>query len=578
MAQVITGLDNIPISAASAAYAPTNTADVTAMIDSAVSAKLDASASSSFQPAGNYVSSDDLSAYQTTAGMSAYATTGDLSSKLDVTSIADYMPLSYSAEFYPTGNPDGYLTSVDLTPYAESSSLTAYQQTAGMSAYLPTSSIQSDSAGITSIGGTAVGGKDYTSPSGTIIVSGSTLECTDSAYVGTLFTGYSGDLGHPTIGPSSQYGAYTFAPIPKTVATRLNLSLGYGASVIYVSSDSLGTIQINKGDEPLSTSEMLSGDTAVTVWATEWLSCSASYTADSSDTRRIVELAHETALSSYQPTAGMSAYLPTSAIGVDTASSLITGINGSALSAGSTYSAGQYVQISGDEISVTGLQPSGSYVSSTDLSAYQPTADMSAYATTGDLSAKLDASASSSFLTAQEQASWSETASASPSYIVDKPDLVDIVAGPGIVVDNPDGNTLRVSLREDYEEVLYAASTDAGTTLSVNGYITLSESLTHFEKVKIYYALQQSWGGCLSHEIFKVSGDQRIVLEQLWFREQSGYNNYWQTITFSKYNDTNLTITLVDGSQRPLLQNSWGSTGLTLTVFKVVGIHRIANN
>lgn len=52
----------------------------------------------------------------------------------------------------------------------------------------------------------------------------------------------------------------------------------------------------------------------------------------------------------------------------------------------------------------------------------------------------------SGFLTAQVQASWSESASASPSYIQDKPDLVDIVAGPGIVVDNPDGNTLRVSM------------------------------------------------------------------------------------------------------------------------------------
>ena len=51
----------------------------------------------------------------------------------------------------------------------------------------------------------------------------------------------------------------------------------------------------------------------------------------------------------------------------------------------------------------------------------------------------------SGYLTAQVQASWSESASASPSYIVDKPDLVDIVAGPGIVIDNPDGNTLRVS-------------------------------------------------------------------------------------------------------------------------------------
>lgn len=447
MSQVITGLYGIPISAASAGYAPTISADVTALIDTAVSGKLDASASSSF-----ITSTADC---MPLSASSNYATTGDLANKLDVTSIADYMPLSYSSEFYPTGNPDGYLTSVDLTPYAESSSLTAYQQTAGMSAYLPTSSIQSDSAGITSIGGTAVGGKDYTSPSGTIIVSGSTLEGTDSACVGTLFTGYSGDFGSASIGPSSNYGSVTFAPIPNTVATRLNLEVGYGGdSVIYLSSESLGTIEIPKGNDPITTSEMLSGDTSVTVWATEWLSCSASYTADSSDTRRIVELAHETALSSYQPTAGMSAYLPTSAIGVDTASSLITGINGSALSAGSTYSAGQYVQISGDEISVTGLQPSGSYVSSTDLSAYQPTADMSAYATTGDLSAKLDASASSSFLTAQEQASWSETASASPSYIVDKPDLVDIVAGPGIVVDNPDGNTLRVSMADPTVDVV----------------------------------------------------------------------------------------------------------------------------
>ena len=155
---------------------------------------------------------------------------------------------------------------------------------------------------------------------------------------------------------------------------------------------------------------------------------------------------------------------------------------------------------------------------------------------------------------------------------------VDIVAGPGIVIDNPDGNTLRVSMSNAYEEILYAASSDAGTTLSVNDYITLSESLTHFEKVKIYFVLQKSWGVCLSHEMYKVDGDTRIVLEQLWYREQSGYNNYWQTITFSKYNDINHTITLMDGSQRPLLQNTWGSTGLTLTVFKVVGINRIASN
>ena len=359
MAQVITGLDNIPISAASAAYAPTNTADVTAMIDSAVSAKLDESASSSFQ---------------TTAGMSAYATTGDLSSKLDasasssfITSTSDCMPLSASSDYYSTSNPAGYITGVDLTPY---------QTTAGMSGYLATSSIGVDTAdSITSIAGSAIAGGG------------------GGGMVTAIGTSNSGITSINSTG------------LVDTAALR---SADYTS--LYV-------------EEPLYISS--SGDSAYIGFSGDYVSSSE--------------------LANYQTTAGMSAYLPTSAIGVDTASSLITGINGSALSAGSTYSAGQYVQISGDEISVTGLQPSGSYVSSTDLSAYQTTADMSAYATTGDLSAKLDASASSSFLTAQEQASWSETASASPSYIVDKPDLVDIVAGPGIVIDNPDGNTLRVS-------------------------------------------------------------------------------------------------------------------------------------
>ena len=153
---------------------------------------------------------------------------------------------------------------------------------------------------------------------------------------------------------------------------------------------------------------------------------------------------------------------------------------------------------------------------------------------------------------------------------------VPVVAGKGVrLVADTENNRWVV---EADETVLYASSVDTGTTLNLNDYITLSESLTHFEKVKIYFALQKNWGGSLSSEIYKVSGDQRIVLEQLWYREQSGYNNYWQTVTFSKYSDANLTITLVDGSQRPILQNSWGSTGLTLTVFKVVGINRIASN
>ena len=155
---------------------------------------------------------------------------------------------------------------------------------------------------------------------------------------------------------------------------------------------------------------------------------------------------------------------------------------------------------------------------------------------------------------------------------------VDIVAGPGIAIDNPDGNTLRVSAGVAAETVLYESSSELGTTLSVNDYVDISESFAHFDMIRICYSLQANWGGKCTAEIYKVSGSQRIVLEQLWYREQSGYNNYWQTITFSKYDDTTLKLTLMDGSQRPLLNNAWGSTGLPLTIYKIVGIHRIASN
>lgn len=83
--------------------------------------------------------------------------------------------------------------------------------------------------------------------------------------------------------------------------------------------------------------------------------------------------------SDFQQVTGMSSYVPYSSLEYNTASA-ISGINGSALAAGSTYSAGEGIDITDDVISVEAP--------------------------------------------------------------------VDIVAGPGIVIDNPDGNTLRVSQTE----------------------------------------------------------------------------------------------------------------------------------
>ena len=53
---------------------------------------------------------------------------------------------------------------------------------------------------------------------------------------------------------------------------------------------------------------------------------------------------------------------------------------------------------------------------------------------------------------------------------------VDIVAGPGIVIDNPDGNTLRVSMAADYETLLWSGDVFSGN-------ISLSEPRNNFSRL-----------------------------------------------------------------------------------------------
>ena len=117
----------------------------------------------------------------------------------------------------------------------------------------------------------------------------------------------------------------------------------------------------------------------------------------------------ESAVSSKADSSALSSYVPYSSLEYNTASA-ISGINGSALAAGSTYSAGEGIDITDDVISVEAP--------------------------------------------------------------------VDIVAGPGIVIDNPDGNTLRVSTDENYKTLLYTASAYSST-------LELSESPSNFEYLEL---------------------------------------------------------------------------------------------
>lgn len=130
----------------------------TAYVDSSVSSKLDATASASFQPSGNYQPSGDyaynssLQDYQPVSGMTAYAPSGDYadSSALDLK-----LDASASSSYYTTANESGFVDSayvdsqvsgkLDTTAFSDVSGtfltsvdLTPYQLTADMSGYIPT--------------------------------------------------------------------------------------------------------------------------------------------------------------------------------------------------------------------------------------------------------------------------------------------------------------------------------------------------------------------------------------------------------------------------------------------------------
>lgn len=164
----------------------------------------------------------------------------------------------------------------------------------------------------------------------------------------------------------------------------------------------------------------------------------------------------------------------------------------------------------------------------------------------------------SGFLTAQAQASWSESASASPSYIQDKPDLVDIVAGPGIVVDNPDGNTLRVSMAADYEVELWSGS-------KTDGSFSLSESPSNFEKIEVWFEGTQT----SIKAIFTYSGSTGIIAANI----PKGDNLKYIYMTVWTVSGTTVTYsyTIIHGVNE-------GTQYKEVRIVKVKGIHRIANN
>ena len=234
--------------------------------------------------------------------------------------------------------------------------------------------------------------------------------------------------------------------------------------------------------------------------------------------------------------------------------------------------------------------PSG-FITGVDLSPYQTTADMSSYIPTSMSSDFQQVSAMTSYALSSDvsatvdlvgaqsanwstNADWAESASSSPAYIDNKPDLVDIVAGPGIVVDNPDGNTLRVSCASAYETVLWDGPSE---WVSSGPTIAMSETISNFERIGIYaagYADSHQWD---YHEI-KLSADdtangapfniQGAAGDYSFARFNVGLilpRNGGQSLAFTGFKQFNLGST-VNTAQSPS------------KIQKIVGIHRTASN
>ena len=214
--------------------------------------------------------------------------------------------------------------------------------------------------------------------------------------------------------------------------------------------------------------------------------------------------------------------------------------------------------------------PSG-FITGVDLTPYQPTSAMSAYATTAYVESGL--SGKENVFSAGTGLEFVQSGS---DRVLQVEAPVDIVAGPGIVIDNPDGNTLRVSQQYPTDEtVLWTGTIGApGSTGD------LSEAITNFEFVEVY--AKPVYGGMcpVVTRFATISSNNSVRFGT--FSQDGGFTylaNY--TVDFSG------TSVSVARSKRISINNSNGSISVTdivttgsfkAPITKIVGIHRIANN
>ena len=152
---------------------------------------------------------------------------------------------------------------------------------------------------------------------------------------------------------------------------------------------------------------------------------------------------------------------------------------------------------------------------------------------------------------------------------------VDVVAGPGIVIDNPDGNTLRISAATDNETVLYEA--DSVTNNTAGQIFSLNESVLNFERIRITVDNMEFHGRPCTQEYTVLNSSSIFITPELNGDTPPALNKPYAVYGINS--DGNLVCQrrgLLYGSMERPLHTTGDYRGYCL--MKVVGIHRIANN
>ena len=505
MAFVLSSLSGNLISAASAGFAPTNSADVSAI----ASAYQVVSATATQLNAGTaYVTSiNDAPISAARAGNAANAS------------------LATSAWYDGTGRlisalPDEATVSSIASAYAESAA----------SSKQDTLSFSYDDDKISAINGSALAGQGGggglvtaigTSESGITSINNSGLVDTaalrsadySSLYVqeplyisasgDSSYIGISGDIGGVDSATCSAIAsAYAESAASGKLDTTAQVVSAVGTETAYTPDGVSDVVTSINGNYISALSAESALQASYDEVGRELASLASEYAVSS-----IASSYAESAVSSKADSSALSSYVPYSSLEYNTASA-ISGINGSALAAGSTYSAGEGIDITDDVISVEAP--------------------------------------------------------------------VDIVAGPGIVIDNPDGNTLRVSTDENYETVLWS-----GDDLSA----TVSESLTNFESIKVYahWHYNGSYEARTMTEIpSSATNFNLFTITPAGTTAQTNNANVYTLASLYGINGLNLTPINKSRIQYAAAEGSFScisySNSDVLKLYKIVGIHRIANN